>query len=179
MRLVGINLLATLLLCSLPVASQTGDICPVIPTLASVKTGWSEEKGYSAQNTIAIWFHNQTRKSIRGVEFRLMMLDAVGKAYPAQKLVIAGGTVGPHMGDIVWLDNKDEREAFGAGWEMIEGVEVQVSQVMYSDLSVWKPKRANQCSRKYMNDGYDKAIEAHIKDLCLRDPSSLFCGKKK
>ena len=59
--------------------------------------------------------------------------------------------------------------ALGPTWDLIQGVEVQVVRVMYSDLTVWTPQKEAQCSKRFMNDEYDAALERRNKELCAHD----------
>ena len=62
-----------------PVSAQTAASCPVVPSLASSKVDGGEDIGMH----LVIWYFNQSPKLLRAVQFRVMMLDAVGNRYPA------------------------------------------------------------------------------------------------
>jgi hypothetical protein len=131
--------------------------CPVLPTLAASRL--PSEEGES----VVIWYLNDGGKTIRGVQFELVMLDAVGNRYPAAQKYIASGTVKPQNGDVVIYPTDKEKEHFGADWTLIEGVEVRVTRVMFQDGSVWVPQKGQVCMMRFMNDEYDAEMERRRK----------------
>lgn len=175
--------LALLLVLVFPCTGQSNSFCPAIPTLAAVKLGGKGTPTAGAENKTVIWYTNQSSKAIRGVQFQLIMLDGVGNKYPARTLLIATGEVRPQRGDILLVDNTAEQQSLGERWGLIEGVEVQVVRVMYSDLTVFVPRRPSQCSAKFMNSDYQKTLDRWWKAMCS-DPATKadlgsFCSENK
>jgi len=87
------------------------------------------------------------------------MLDGVGNRYPASQRYIATGTVKPQDGDAVAYSTDTEKEHFGQTWEIIEGIEVRVTRVMFKDGSVWMPQKGHVCKAQFMNDEYKAEID--------------------
>jgi hypothetical protein len=178
-----IHILVVTLLFTLPCVGQNNLACPVISTLAAVKLGDKGKPTAGAENKTVIWYTNQSRKAIRGVQFRLLMLDGVGNKYPAKTMLVSTGEVQPQKGDMLLVDNTGEQEFFGERWELIEGVEVQVIRVMYTDLTVFVPRRPTQCSAKFMNDDYQSTLDRWWRAKCS-DPATKadlgsFCSQYK
>jgi hypothetical protein len=153
-------LTAALLFCLLAedgAQCQTKGSCPVLPTLAASRLPSPEGE------SVVIWYFNQGSKTIRGVQFELVMLDAVGNRYPAAQKYIAKGTVKSQNGDVVIYKSDKEKEHFGADWTLIEGVEVRVTRVMFQDGSVWIPQKGQVCKMRFMNDEYDAEMDRRQK----------------
>jgi hypothetical protein len=129
--------------------------CPVLATLASSKVPSLDSSG----DHIVIWFWNQGSKTTHGVEFQLLMLDAAGNKYPASQKYIATGDEKPNSGDLVMYPTTEEEQHFAADWKNIDGVEVYVTSIMYSDATTWKPKRGSVCKTAFINADYDKEME--------------------
>jgi hypothetical protein len=127
--------------------------CPVLATLATSKKAWSEGPEH-----IVIWFFNHGRKSTRGIQFELFMLDAVGNRYPAAQKYISTGEIKPQSGDVVEYPTDAERQHFGDSWALIEGVEVRVTRLMFTDDTVWLPAKGYVCKMVFMNDEYDAEL---------------------
>jgi hypothetical protein len=132
----------------------TASSCTVIATLAS-----SKRDSGSDGNFIVIWYFNRGSKPIHGVEFHLVMLDAVGNRYPASQAYQARGTVKQNNGDLVMFPSTEEAKYFGANWDHIDGVEVYVASLLFADATVWTPGKGVSCKASFLNDAYDKEIE--------------------
>ena len=137
MRLLSSFFVAiTVVFCAISVSAQTAATCPVVPSLASSKVD-----GGGVGTHIVIWYFNQGSKTLRGVQFNVMMLDAVGNRYPAALAYVAKGEIKPQTGDVVSFETKEEEEHFGERWAQIEGIEVHVTRVLFKDGSVWVPRK--------------------------------------
>lgn len=128
-------------------AAQKPTDCPVVPTLASSKTG--EQNGY-----ILIWYFNQSRKAIRGAQFDVSLLDGVANRFPGYGPYIATGTLRPNQGDFVGYPNKREADNLGDRWALIEGIAVRVTRVLFDDGTVWVPQKGQTCEGSFMNDKF-------------------------
>jgi hypothetical protein len=137
---------------------QSQASCPVLASLASSKLSSSDGEH------LVIWFFNQSAKPVRGVQFQLFMLDAVGNRYPAsQRYIATTGTTKPQEGDVVIYSTDDEKKYFGERWALIEGVEVRVTRVMFKDDSVWVPQKGQNCKMVFMNDEYEAEMDKRWK----------------
>jgi hypothetical protein len=145
--------------CAPSVVAQTVASCPVMPTLASSKVDGGQGVGMH----IVIWYFNQGPKTIRGVQFDVRMLDAVGNGYPAANAYVAKGEIKPNDGDVVSYETKDEEDHFGERWAQIEGIEVHVTRVLYKDGSVWVPRKGLDCKAHFMNDEYAAELDRRWK----------------
>lgn len=135
--------------------------CPVLASLASSKL--HNDDG----DNIVIWTFNQGHKTVHGIEYRLFMLDVAGNRYPASQTYHAKGDVEPNSGDVVIYPAKNEQEHFGEGWSQIEGVEVHVSRVLFTDATVWTPRKGVVCKTAFLNSEYDKEMARRDK-IALR-----------
>ena len=126
--------------------------CPVLATLASSKVH------NPTGDNVVIWFWNQGTKAAHGIEFRLVMLDAAGNRYPASQQYVATGSTKPNSGDVVAYPAKNEEDYFGQRWKDIEGIEVYVVSVMFSDATTWKPSRGVACKTAFINGNYAEEI---------------------
>jgi hypothetical protein len=133
---------------------QSQASCPVLATLATSKRPWPDGGEH-----IVIWFFNQGKKTTRGIQFELFMLDAVGNRYPASQKYIATGETQPQKGDVVDYPTDTEKLHFGEGWSVIDGVEVRVTRVMFKDNTVWVPQKGQSCKTVCMNDDFEPALE--------------------
>ncbi len=136
---------------------QSQASCPVLATLASSKLPW--EKG---DEHIVIWFYNQGRKTTRGIQFELFMLDAVRNRYPAAQKYVSTGETEPRKGDVVDYPTDAEKAHFGDGWANIAGVEVRVTRVMFKDDTVWVPQKGQVCKMVFMNDEYQPEMNRRL-----------------
>jgi hypothetical protein len=135
--------------------SQTS--CPVLPSLATSKLPWSKGGEH-----IVIWFYNQGRKTTRGIQFELFMLDGVGNRYPAAQKYVSTGETEPQKGDVVDYPTDAEKAHFGDAWANIEGVEVRVTRVMFKDNTVWVPQKGQVCKMTFMNDDYQPEMNKRL-----------------
>jgi hypothetical protein len=158
-RLSILFVAATAVFCVTPVSAQNVASCPVISTLASSKVDGGQGVGMH----IVIWYFNQGSKTLRGVQFNVRMLDAVGNRYPAANAYVAKGEIKPNDGDVVSYETKDEEDHFGEQWAQIEGIEVHVTRVLYKDGSVWVPRKGVDCEAHFMNDEYAAELDRRWK----------------
>src|SRR5260370_13140722 len=145
--------------CVITVSAQSAASCPVMPSLASSNLDGGKDVGAH----IVIWYFNQGSKTVRGVQFRVLMLDAVGNRYPAAQAYVAKGEVKPNSGDVVSYETKDEKDHFGEQWAQIEGIEVHVTRVLFKDGSVWVPRNGVVCEAHFMNDDYGPEMDRRWK----------------
>jgi hypothetical protein len=129
--------------------------CPVYASLAT--SNW--------ENHIVIWYWNQGRKTIHGVQFKLVMLDSAGNRYPASQLYQAKGEVKPQHGDVVLFSEQEERKYLGGYWDSIDGVEVYVTNILFADATTWLPEKGRPCKTAFLNDNYDAALRQLRKRL--------------
>ena len=91
------------------------------------------------------------------------MLDAVGNRYPASQKYIATGETEPQTGDVVIYPADPEKEHFGDSWSLIDGLEVRVTRIMFTDNSVWVPQKGQACKMVFLNEKYQAEIERRWK----------------
>lgn len=130
-----------------------------MPSLASSKV----DGGKNIGTHIVIWYFNQGSKTVRGVQFRVLMLDAVGNRYPAANTYIAKGEIKANTGDAVPYETKEEESHFGEQWAQIEGIEVHVTRILFKDGSVWVPRKGIDCGAHFMNDDYAAEMDRRWK----------------
>ena len=161
MRLINSLIFVTIsAFCVTPLSAQSAATCPVLPSLASSKVDGGKGVGVH----VVIWYFNQSTRTIRGVQFRALMVDAVGNRYPAAITYIAKGEVKPDRGDVVSYETKDEEEHFGERWPLIEGIELHVTRVLFKDGSVWVPRKGVDCEAHFMNDDYQAEMDRRWKE---------------
>jgi hypothetical protein len=135
------------------VCCQNRTSCPVLPTLASSKQPWSEGGEH-----IVIWYLNGGRKTARGIQFELFMLDGAGNRYPASQRYIATGELEPRSSDVVDFPTDVEKGKLGSNWASIDGLEVRVTRIKFKDGTVWIPQKGQLCKKEFMNEEYAAAI---------------------
>jgi hypothetical protein len=79
--------------------------------------------GQMAGNTLSSGSSTKEKRTTRGIQFELFMLDAVGNRYPASQKYIATGETQLQKGDIVDYATDAEKLHFAEGWSLIDGVE--------------------------------------------------------
>ena len=152
LRIVAVLLFVTFLGGAPRCSGQTG--CPVLPSLASSKLPWPE-----GGERIVIWFFNQGRKTTHGIQFELLMVDAVGNRYRASQKYIVTGEIKPQTGDVVIYPVDPEKGHLEDIWGLIDGVEVRVTRIMFKDNTVWVPQKGQVCKMVFLNDQYQAEIE--------------------
>jgi hypothetical protein len=93
-----------------------------------------------------------------------MMLDAAGNKYPASQKYDASSAMKPNGTNVVIYTTTGEAQHFGAGWNNIEGIEVNVTFILFPDAKPWKPKPDVVCKTTFVNSDYDKETEKRGKD---------------
>ena len=111
-----------------------------------------------------IWYRNQGKETIHGVQFQLMMLDTAGNRYPASQAYQAKGSVDPGHGDLVMYPATDEAKHFRDKWAHIDGVAVYVTRILFADATVWTPGKGISCKTSFLNDQYDKELERSVQE---------------
>ena len=141
--------------------------CPVLATVASTKVPIDQ-----GGDNIVIWFYNRGTKTTNGIEFTLVMLDASGNRYPASHKYVGTGNTKPDSGDVVFYSTDDEAKYFGEAWKKIEGMEVYITSISFTDATAWKPKPGVACKSSFLNSNYknqmaemDKKIERKRKAI--------------
>ena len=155
MRVLGGNLLK-LLACSLLVcsfcAAQEGSpaaACPLKPTVAGTNIP------FRSGEHIVVWFENHGDKNVSRTQLQLTMIDAFGQRHPAAKAYIVNSQVKPSEAGLMMESSLAEAQHLGVQWRSVRGVEVEVTDIRFSDGTHWHSGNSLRCSGIFYNAAYE------------------------
>lgn len=148
--------LAWLLLASLFAAAQdhSPSVCPLKATVAGTNVPFRNGEH------IVVWFESHANKNISRTQLQLTLIDAAGRRHPAAKAYVVDTQVKPSEAALMMESSVSESQHLGSQWRLVRGLEVQVTDITFSDGTQWHSGGSLPCSQTFYNAAYERDMRA-------------------
>jgi hypothetical protein len=109
---------------------------------------------------IVIWFQNQSSKTVLRSHFEVALIDGANSRYPASGNYVADSPVNANQAGVVIEPAQNEAKHLGQGWRSIRGMEVRVTEVLFTDGSRWQSPGRTTCKHSFLNANYEHDMRA-------------------
>lgn len=128
--------------------------CPLRPTVAGANVP------FRSGEHIVVWFENRGDKNVSSTRFQLTMIDAFGKRHPATKAYVVDSQVKPSEAGLMMESSLSEAQHLGPQWRSVRGMEVQVTDITFSDGTRWHSGNSVPCGQIFYNAAYEHDMRA-------------------
>jgi hypothetical protein len=87
---------------------------------------------------IVIWFQNQSSKTVLRSQFEVSLLDGASNRYAASQNYASDSSVNANQAGVVIEPAQNEAKHLGQRWRNIRGIQVRVTDVLFTDGSRWQ-----------------------------------------
>jgi hypothetical protein len=153
-----------ILLCAACMGQDTASSaeCPIMVAVAS-----TDVRLQNVPNVV-IWFENQSQKTLERARVELFMVDSGGTRHAASARYLLISQTAPGQTGLAVRPSQQEAEHFGESWRGMRGVEVRVTDAVFTDGTRWEPASGTACSRTFLNSQYEPNLRQWHRELRAR-----------